>query len=108
MTDDYHQFDRRKHDPNVAALALRVTALEQRMEQFDEGLRKNTVELKANTALTELIHGNTEDIVAAMKGLKGFWEFSSRWGKRVAVAAKYGTYIVGFVAAILAAFSFRK
>lgn len=97
MSGEDHRFDRRGTDPNVAALALRVTALEERMEQFDAGLQRNTIELRANTALTEKIHGNTEDIVAIVQGLKVF-----------AVVSKYATYIVGFVAAALALFHLKK
>lgn len=105
MTD---AFNRRATDGNVAALALRVTALEQRMEQFEDELRVNTVELRSNTALTEQIHGNTEDIIAAVQATKAFWDFASKWGKRFAVFAKYLSYIVGLVAAGLAVMHIKK
>jgi hypothetical protein len=68
-----HQFDRRASDVNVSALSTRVTALEGRVEALEKDVRDNTVELRANTALTKQVHealhgrdGDDEDL-----GLKG-------------------------------------
>lgn len=108
MSADPHNFDRRGTDPNVSALAVRVTVLEQRMERFDDALRQNTVELKSNTRLTEEIHGNTEDIIEAVKATKAFWEFASRWGKRFAIFAKYASYVVGLGVAVLTWLHLKK
>lgn len=46
------QFDRRKEDVNVAALALRVKGLEGRMELVEEGLKANGDEMRENTKVT--------------------------------------------------------
>lgn len=108
MSGDAHHFDRRSTDGNVAALALRVTSLELRMEQFEDQLRVNTVELRSNTRLTEEIHGNTEDIIAAVQATKAFWDFASKWGKRFAIFSRYAGYVLGFVAAALALLHFKK
>lgn len=46
------QFDRRKEDVNVSALAVRVRGLEGRMELVEQGLHDNREELRENTKLT--------------------------------------------------------
>jgi hypothetical protein len=71
-----HRFDRRSEDVNVAALAFRVNRLESRMELVERGLKVNSRELNANTALTKQVHAmaerteqNTKDIVQAVQWL---------------------------------------
>lgn len=103
-----HQFDRRASDVNVQAIALRVAALETRMEVVEKGMRDNARELLANTALTKQVHQNTEAMVEAMQSLAGLWEWLGRWGKRIAIFSKYAAYVVGFVASILAVLHLRK
>lgn len=71
-----HQFDRRSTDANVAALSVRVSGLERRMENVEKAQTENTRELQANTQLTKQAHAmieevrqNTVDIVEAVKWL---------------------------------------
>jgi hypothetical protein len=69
MSGDHH-FDRRSSDGNVASLAIRVDALERRMETVEIEVRNNNRELAANTALTEEIHGNTADMAEMFKATR--------------------------------------
>lgn len=111
MTDsamgEGHHFNRRASDGNVAALAVRVKALEDRMDVFDHELKRNTTELLANTRLTEEIHGNTEAIIEAVQGAKKLWDFLNRWGGRFKrwsySTAKYVAVIAGAFTAVAAA-----
>lgn len=88
---DDHQFDRRKRDVNVQALADRVTGLEGRVEGLElatkdnsRELHLNSSELKANTQLTKQVHeavfgredaigvfGQTQQLHAAVFGREG-------------------------------------
>lgn len=104
MPDAPHNFDRRTSDPNIAALALRVDALERRMETFSHEQRQITTALESNTRLTEDIHGNTADIVEAMSDLKVL----GRWGKRIAIVSKYIGIVAGAVAAVWAMLNLRR
>lgn len=100
MTD--HQFDRRDSDANAMALSTRVGILEKWAETMD-------LELRANTRLTKQVHENTEGIVAAVEGTKEMWDFLSKWGRRIAIFAKYVGYIAGAVAAVWAVIvNFRR
>jgi hypothetical protein len=63
-------FNRRNSDANVASLALRVDALERRMETVELEVRTNNREIAANTALTEEIHGNTADMAEMFKATR--------------------------------------
>src|SRR4051812_10008715 len=98
---DAHKFDRRSTDANVAALAVRVNAFESWAERLE-------VEVKSNTRLTEEVHGNTAEIVELFKASKDFFEFTARWGKRVAIFAKYVSYIAGAIAAVWAVLNLRR
>lgn len=105
---DEHQFDRRSSDVNVQGIALRVAALETRMEVVEKGMRDNARELLANTALTKQVHKNTEAIVEAVESLAAMWEFGTRWGKRIAIFSKYATFVVGLIVAVMTALHLRK
>lgn len=80
--DDNHQFDRRSSDANVASLSLRVGSLEGRVTVLEQGLNSNTLELRANTVLTQQVHTNTEAIVEAVKWMattKRFMYSTGKW-----------------------------
>lgn len=55
--------------PSLETLNTRVSALEERMDVFDFEQRQIKAELQSNTALTEEIHGDTKELVAATKWL---------------------------------------
>lgn len=80
---------------SLETLDLRVTALEAGMESIRHDLTQTVSEIQANTRLTEEVHGNTAELIQAMGDLKVL----GRWGKRLAIAAKYGTYVLAFIAA---------
>lgn len=86
--NEEHSFDRRITDANMAALNIRVTGLEGRMEIVEQKQDDHARELFANTALTKQVHSNTEEIVAAVT-----WLSTS---KKVIVA---GVATVGGIAA---------
>jgi hypothetical protein len=97
--NEAHQFDRRNSDPNVAALSVRVTGLERRMQSVEMQQAANNRELAANTALTKQVHSavelisqNTADIIEATK-----WLSTS---KKIAVG---GSAVVGAIAGAIAA-----
>lgn len=70
MSDGEGQFDRRKEDVNVAALALRVRGLEGRMELVERGLNDNRTELRENTILTT----RTNTLIEGAEGAPGLRE----------------------------------
>lgn len=64
-----HSFDRRKSDVNWNGLHQRVQILEEWKETFSHDFNELKAEVRSNTKLTEEIHGNTTDIVEAVKWL---------------------------------------
>lgn len=71
-----HRFDRRKTDPNVASLAVRVASLEKGFESLDHrvteygrSLERQSNEISANTALTEEAHGQTATLLERVDDL---------------------------------------
>lgn len=113
--DESHRFDRRSTDVNVQALAVRVAGLEARIEVVEKDMKANARELLANTALTRQVHEKAEriekgtaDIVEAVAALGALWNFSSKWGRRIAIFSKYAAYVVGLGVAILTALHLRK
>lgn len=83
---------------SLETLDTRVTALEGVMESFQLQIVEVGREVKANTRLTEDIHGNTADLVEAIGDLKVF----GRWGRRFATFARYGSYVLIFIGAVWA------
>lgn len=64
-----HSFDRRKSDVNWDGMHRRVSILEKWKETFSHDFNELKSEVQSNTRLTEEIHGNTMDIVQAVKWL---------------------------------------
>lgn len=64
-----HQFDRRVSDVNWDGMHRRVSVLERWKETFSHDFNELKAEVQSNTRITEEIHGNTEDIVQAVKWL---------------------------------------
>lgn len=62
MSAEEHNFDRRYSDVNWLSLSQRMGALEGRVEVLEKNTRDNNRELKANTELTEQIHGQTAEM----------------------------------------------
>jgi hypothetical protein len=75
-----------------------VTALEGWAEDLKLQLIDVAAEVKANTRLTEDIHGDTAALVEFAGDLKVF----SRWGKRLGTFAKYATPVLLFFGAVWA------
>jgi hypothetical protein len=76
----------------IDSLVMRVNALEQWMEDFKLKWADTVNEIKANTRLTEEIHGDTKDIIDAVR-----WISTT---KKVVVAVFVG--VSGAAGAILA------
>lgn len=93
--------DRAAHEDEVSAhqridaMLPRIASLEQWAEGFKLQMTDVANEVKANTRLTEEVHGNTSELIETMADLKVL----GRWGKRAAMGAKYLTYLLGFLAA---------
>lgn len=62
MAGEGKQFERRQSDVNVTGLALRVGALEGRMEVMEQKVDTQNRELAANTRLTMQTHSKVEGI----------------------------------------------
>lgn len=104
MSDDAHQFDRRKDDVNVASLANRVGMLEGRVEVIEHemresnaGLRAANAEIRANTRLTEEAHGWSSDVHQAVFGIEGRPGMSDRVDEmyEIFAAAREGLRLIG-------------
>lgn len=91
------RFDRRSTDVNVAALAIRVDALERRAENLEHQVKENTLELRANTELTRQIHIKTDEMHDAFAVARGGFRTLEFMGK----AAKPLLYIGGVVGAVM-------
>lgn len=64
-----HQFNRRFSDGNVAALALRMKAMEDRVEALELNTRIYAGKLEENTDLTKEVHGAVYGIEGEVDGL---------------------------------------
>lgn len=93
-----HAFNRRATDPNVAALAVRVSGLEGRVAVVEQSLTDNTTELRANTALTKQVHSNTETLVELAQSAAVIGKIA----KKTSIGLKYLGFGAGGIAAVMA------
>lgn len=101
MADELHHFDRRRNDTNVAALALRVTALEARAERVEMDVAACRREIKANTELTEEIHGKSFEMFDAFTTAKNGVRVITATGNGVMWVAERGKHLVVFLLGIM-------
>jgi hypothetical protein len=92
--------ERRKTDAflteRVDSLATRMDAVEKWAESFELKMVNVGNEVKANTALTEEIHGRTDDILEIVTAARGAIKVLEAAGK----VAKPLLYVGGFAAAV--------
>jgi hypothetical protein len=97
--------ERRKSDAfiqeRIDSLATRMDAVEQWAESFELKMSDVGNEVKANTALTEEIHGKTDDIFQIVTAARGAFKVLDAAGK----LAKPLIYVGGFAAAVWALLS---
>lgn len=79
----------------IDGLVTRMDSVERWMEGFKLQMNNVGEEVRANTRLTEEIHGNTSELVETMADLKTL----GRWGKRAAIFSKYVAYVVALFGA---------
>lgn len=93
-------------DPNltdafVKSTHARLAMFEDRMEKIERDMQTNTVATAKNTDSIEQIRQNTQDIVDTFQALAGGFKVLQGLGR----LAKPLAYIVGFVTAVITAYS---
>lgn len=79
MTDITDSEDRPLHE-RVAALNTRLTSVEQWMDSFKAQMTDAVSEIQANTALTEDIHGKTNDMFEIFDTARAWFRFAGKVG----------------------------
>lgn len=81
MEDAAHNFDRRGTDANIAALSVRMSGVEGRVEVLEQKQETTNVELRANTELTRQMHAKVEEIHEVFMAAKGGFKLVEGAGK---------------------------